>query len=413
MTFKRYLLIAVAFCLSCHPTHADWPQWLGPDRTGISPETGLLTTWASDGPTVVWERALGEGFSGISVAEGRVYTMFSDAEDEFAICLNEATGEEIWRVRTGAKFHERQGGNGPRSQPTVDGERVFVLGTQGGLYALNAKDGKKLWRVDLRDELDSRVPKFGFSTSPLVENDLLLLESGARRGTFLALDKTTGEVKWASQRDVVSYSSPIAVTMAGIRQVIFVSGEAAVGLSPTDGALYWRFPWHTSYDLNIATPIFVPPDHIFISSGYDHGAALLQIEPLEDGLGVKKVWEHRGMKNHFGTSVLLGDYIYGFDNAILKCIEAKTGKEQWKHRGYGKGSLIYADGHLIIMSDKGKLALAEASPEGFREKASAQVLLGTCWTVPTLANGKIFVRDMHKIACLNVAFEKRPQNHTD
>lgn len=251
--------------------------------------------------------------------------------------------------------------------------------------------------------MGSRVPKFGFSTSPLVEDDLLLLEVGTRQGTFIALDKTNGAVKWASQRDIVSYSSPIAVDIAGIRQVVFVSGEAAVGLSPTDGSLYWRFPWHTSYDLNVATPIFVSPDRIFISSGYDHGAALLQISQERDGLSVKKVWESRGMKNHFGTSILIGDYIYGFDNAILKCIEAETGKEQWKHRGYGKGSLIYADGHLIILSDKGKLALAEASSTGFREKASTQVLSGKCWTPPTLANGKIFVRDMHKIVCMDVS----------
>ena len=401
MKYRNYLLIAVVLCFSS--AHADWPQWLGPNRTGISSETGLLTTWTKDGPTVVWQKELGEGFSGISVADGRVYTMFSAGEDEFVICLNEETGEEIWRFKTGAKFYERQGGNGPRSQPTVDGERVFVLSAEGWLYALNAKDGKKLWLVDLYDGLGSRVPKFGFSTSPLVENDLLLLEVGTRQGTFIALDKTNGAVQWASQRDIVSYSSPIAVDIAGIRQVVFVSGEAAVGLSPTDGSLYWRFPWQTSYDLNVATPIFVPPDHIFISSGYDHGAALLQIEPQGEGLSVKKVWESRGMKNHFGTSLLIGDYIYGFDNAILKCIEAETGKEQWRRRGYGKGSLIYADGQLIILSDKGKLALADASPTNFSEKVSAQVLSGKCWTPPTLANGKIFVRDMHRIVCMDVS----------
>ena len=160
MTYRHYLSIAVAICFSSQLAHADWPQWLGPDRTGGSSETGLSTTWATDGPPVVWERELGEGFSGISVADGRVYTMFSDRESEFAICLDEATGAELWRVKTGGKFHERQGGNGPRSQPTVDGDQVFVLGATGVLYALNASDGKKLWQVDLRDELGSRIPRF-------------------------------------------------------------------------------------------------------------------------------------------------------------------------------------------------------------------------------------------------------------
>ena len=305
---------------------------------------------------------------------------------------------------TGAKFYERQGGNGPRSQPTVDGEWVFVLSAEGWLYALNAKDGKKLWLVDLYDGLGSRVPKFGFSTSPLVEGDLLLLEVGTRQGTFIALDKTNGALKWASQRDIVSYSSPIAVDIAGIRPGGFLfRAKPRLGFLSRMARFTGDFPGYTSYDLNVATPIFVAPDRIFISSGYDHGAALLQIARDGDGLSVKKVWESRGMKNHFGTSLLIGDYIYGFDNAILKCIEAKTGKEQWRRRGYGKGSLIYADGQVIILSDKGKLALAEVSPEGFKEKASAQVLSGTCWTPPTLANGKIFVRDMHRIVCMDVS----------
>ena len=403
MTYRYYFAITVAIFFQISPIHADWPQWFGPDRTGISPETDLLTTWPAKGPDVVWEKELGQGFSGISVADGRVYTMFTAGEDEFAICLKEKTGNEIWRFKTGAKLYERQGGNGPRSQPTVDGGRVFVLGAEGWLYALSAKDGKKLWLVDLYDGLGSPVPKFGFSTSPLVEKNLLLLEAGTRQGTFLALDKTTGKVKWASQRDVVSYSSPIAVDIEGVRQIVFVSGEAAVGLSPTDGALHWRFPWQTSYDLNIATPILVPPNQIFISSGYDHGAALIKIEKQGNGLSATKVWEHRGMKNHFSTSVLIGDYIYGFDNAILKCIEAQTGKEKWKQRGYGKGSLIYADGHLILLSDKGKLGLVKASSKSFDEIASKQILSGKCWTAPTLANGKIYIRDMKKIVCLNVS----------
>ena len=397
----KYIL-SFAFVLCFSSAYADWPQWLGPDRTGISTETGFLKTWPKGGPAVVWKKSLGQGFSGISVANGRVFTMFAEGDDEFVICLKEESGDEIWRFRTGAKFEEWQGGNGPRSQPTVDGDRVYVLGAEGWLYALNVVNGKMIWSVDLVDGLGGRFPRFGFSNSALVEGDLLFLEAATRKGTFLALRRTDGEVAWASQNDVASYSSPIAVDLAGARQVVYFSGDAAVGLSPVDGSLYWRYPWKTSYDLNIATPIFVPPDQIFISSGYDHGAALLRIEAGADGMAVTRVWESRRMKNHFGTSVLVGDYIYGFDNAILKCIEALTGKEQWKHRGYGKGALMYADGHLILLSDNGRLALARATPEGFKERAGAQVLAGRSWTMPTLANGRVFVRDMRKIVCLDL-----------
>lgn len=400
MRHRFYLAFAFVLCFS--PAYADWPQWLGPNRTGISTETGFLKTWPKDGPAVLWKRNLGAGFSGISVADGRVFTMFAEGDDEFVICLNEESGDEIWRFRTGGTFEEWQGGDGPRSQPTVDGERVYVLGAEGRLYALKAANGDTIWTVDLVDGLGGRFPRFGFSTSPLVEGDFLFLEAATRNGTFLALHRKDGKVAWASQNDVASYSSPIAVDLAGARQVVYFSGDAVVGLSPFGGSLFWRYPWKTSYDLNIATPIFVPPDQIFISSGYDHGAALLRIESGGDGFSVTRVWESRRMKNHFGTSVLVGDYIYGFDNAILKCIEARTGKEQWKHRGYGKGALIYADGHLILLSDNGRLALAQATPDGFREKAGGQVLDGRSWTMPTLANGRVFVRDMRKIVCLDL-----------
>lgn len=397
----KYIL-SFAFVLCFSSAHADWPQWLGPDRTGVSTETGFLKSWPKNGPGVVWKKNLGEGFSGISVANGSVFTMFAEGDDEFVVCLSEESGNEIWRFRTGGMFEEWQGGNGPRSQPTVDGDRVYVLGAEGWLYALNVVNGDKIWAVDLVDGLGGRFPRFGFSNSALVEGDLLFVEAATRKGTFLALRRTNGEVVWASQNDVASYSSPIAVDLAGARQVIYFSGDAAVGLSPVDGSLYWRYPWKTSYDLNIATPIFVPPDQIFISSGYDHGAALLRIEAGADGMAATRVWESRRMKNHFGTSVLVGDYLYGFDNAILKCIEARTGKEQWKHRGYGKGALIYADGHLLLLSDNGRLALARATPEGFKERAGAQVLTGKSWTMPTLANGRVFVRDMRKIVCLDL-----------
>lgn len=400
MKFRLLLTIATVLCFS--PARADWPQWLGPDRTGNSTETGFLKTWPKSGPEVLWKKNLGAGFSGISVADGRVFTMFAEGDDEFVVCLDEESGDEIWRLRTGGMFEEWQGGDGPRSQPTVDGERVYVLGAEGTLYALKAENGATIWSVDLVDGLGGRFPRFGFSTSPLVEGDFLYLEAATRNGTFLALRRDDGKVAWASQSDVASYSSPIAVDLAGARQVVYFSGDALVGLSPADGSLYWRYPWKTSYDLNIATPILVPPDQVFISSGYDHGAALLRIQAGSGGFSVTRVWESRRMKNHFGTSVLVGDYLYGFDNAILKCIEARTGKEQWKHRGYGKGALMYADGHLLLMSDNGRLALAKATPDGFEEKAGARVLDGRSWTMPTLANGRVFVRDMRKIVCLDL-----------
>ena len=397
---------------------ADWPQWRGPDKDGISRETGLLKEWPDGGPEVLWRVPLGEGFSGISVIGGRVYTMFSEGDDEFVVCLNAANGEEIWRFRSDANYIESMGGNGPRATPTIDGELLFTVTAQGKLYALNTENGEKVWSHDLQGEFGSRIPRWGSCTSPLVEGDLLLVEVGGTDGkSIVAFDKTSGDVVWSSLTDVLGYSSPIAVTIDGIRQLIVFTGTRLVSVSPDNGQLYWTYPWQTEYDVNAATPVFIPPETIFISSGYGKGAAVVQVrvkasaessaeenegEKNRVEINVEEIWKNEEMKNHFATSVLHGDYVYGFDNAILKCIDANTGMEKWKTRGFGKGTLMLADAHLIILSDRGKLGLAEATPSGYNEVASEEILSGLCWTVPTLANGNLYARNEKEMVCLDM-----------
>ena len=397
---------------------ADWPQWRGPDKDGISRETGLLKEWPDGGPQVLWRVPLGEGFSGISVIGGRVYTMFSEEDDEFVVCLNAANGEEIWRFRSDTNYIESMGGNGPRATPTIDGELLFTVTAQGKLYALNTENGEKVWSHDLQGEFGSRIPRWGTCTSPLVEGDLLLVEVGGTDGkSIVAFDKTSGDVVWSSLTDVLGYSSPIAVTIDGIRQLIVFTGTRLVSVSPENGQLYWAYPWQTEYDVNAATPVFIPPDKIFISSGYGKGAAVVQVrvkaspessaeenegEKNRVEINVEEIWKNEEMKNHFATSVLHGDYVYGFDNAILKCIDANTGREKWKTRGFGKGTLMLADAHLIILSDRGKLGLAEATSSGYNEVASEEILSGLCWTVPTLANGNLYARNEKEMVCLDM-----------
>ncbi len=385
-------------------SNAEWPQWRGPNRDGISHETGFLKNWPAGGPKVIWRVPLGEGFSGISISQGRAYTMYAQGGDEFVVCLDAATGQQMWRFRSDEIFNDHQGGNGPRSTPTVDGDLVFALSAYGKLYALNAKNGEKLWTHDLKREFGGKVPQWGFSASPLVEGVLLLIEAGGNAGkSLIAFDKKSGREVWASQTDAPGYSSPIAITVNGVRQVIFFTGTTLVSVSPVDGKLYWRHSWQTSYDVNAATPVFLPNDKVFISSGYDKGATVLQMKVNSGRVTVEEIWKSRVMKSHFASSVLHGNYLYGFDNAILKCIDANTGKEQWAERGFGKGSLMSADGHLIILGERGNLALAEATPLGYREKASAQVLNGRCWTVPTLAGGKLYMRNQKEMVCLDMS----------
>ena len=415
-----FVVVSVLLYTGILTTRAtEWPQWRGPNRDGVSNEVGLLKEWSSNGPKVLWKIELGEGFSGISVFRGRVYTMFSKGNDEFVVCLNATDGEEIWRFRSDKNYHEGQGGNGPRATPTIDGDLLFTVSAHGKLYALNAASGQEVWSHDLQRKFGSKMPRWGFSTSPLIEGDLLLVEVGGKgEKSIVAFNKNSGDVIWSSHKDKLGYSSPIAITVNEVRQIICFTGTKLVSVSPTDGAIYWQYPWKTGYDVNAATPVFIPPDKVFISSGYDKGAAVLQMrvflspdddraatEQISENQGkvrIKEIWKNRKMKNQFSSSVLHENYLYGFDNSILKCIEADTGEEQWKTRGFGKGTVILADGHLIILSDKGKLGLAEATPAGYVEKASAKVLSGLCWTVPTLANGKLYMRNEEEMICLDM-----------
>ncbi len=420
---KRTTVFLVVSALLCGSiitaTATEWPQWRGSNRDGVSDEVGLLKEWPSEGPKMLWKVSLGEGFSGISVSQGRVYTMFSKGNDEFVVCLDATDGTEIWRFRSDKNYHEGQGGNGPRATPTIDGDLLYTISAHGKLYALNAANGQEIWSHDLQRKFGSKMPRWGFSTSPLVEGELLLIEVGGKgEKSIVAFNKNSGDVIWSSHKDKLGYSSPIAITVKGVRQIICFTGTQLVSVSPIDGTIYWKYPWKTGYDVNAATPVFIPPDKVFISSGYDKGAAVLQIrvfvspdddraatDQIKENQGtirIKEIWKNRKMKNQFATSVLHENYLYGFDNSILKCIEANTGEEQWKSRGFGKGTVILADGHLIILSDRGKLGLAEATPTGYIEKASTQVMSGLCWTVPTLADGKLYVRNETEMVCVDI-----------
>ena len=411
MRYAAFAFIITLATMFPEPVLADdWPQWLGPDRNGRSSETGLLTTFPESGPSVLWKAALGHGFSSISVVDERLFTMYADSTGEFAVSLSAKDGEELWKVRTGTYYKEKQGGDGPRATPTVDGDTVFVLGAEGKLMALRTADGQTIWSVDLMREFGSEVPRWGFSTSPLVEGDLLLIEAGGVEGNILvdmvidrkanatavALNKNSGRRVWNALDDKMSYSSPIAFTVNGKRQLAFFNAYALVGLAPSDGSVLWRFPWKTRYDVSASTPLLLPPDRIFISAG-DKGA-VVQVGDSS----VAEVWKNDKLVNHFGTSVFHDGHLYGFDGSILKCIDAATGQEEWKTRGYAKGTLLYAAEHLIVLGEQGNLGLVEATPSGFVEKANAPLMSGRCWTVPALSGGRLFLRDEVEIVAVDL-----------
>jgi outer membrane protein assembly factor BamB len=390
LRFLTFCLIASVVSIA---DGADWPQFRGPNRDGISPEAAVLKSWPANGPKVLWKAPLGEGYSQVVSVKGRLYTFAQQGEEQVAIAFDGATGKRLWRTRVDGEYNDGQG-DGPRSTPTVDGELVYVLSAHGKLAALRTGNGQVAWQHDLRSEYGANLPQWGVSTSPLVEGKLLIVNvGGAGNKSIIAFDKTNGKVVWTSQGDGAGYSAPIAITVRGVRQVIVFTADAILSISPEDGRLFWRSGWKTDYDVNAATPIFLAPDKLFVSSGYGTGSALLQINRTN----VSEVWRSKGMKNQFSSSVLHDGILYGFDDKTFKAIDAATGNERWKQRGFGHGSLILAGGHLIVLSDNGKLALIQATPEEYRELGNAQVIDGKCWTSPSLADGRLYVRNEEQL----------------
>jgi outer membrane protein assembly factor BamB len=397
----RACLSLVLCLLAGAAVWADWPQFRGPNRDGVSAEPGVLAAWPAGGPKVLWKVPLGEGYSQIAAVKGRLFTLYGQGNDENAAAFDAATGKQLWRVRLDRKY-ENGMGNGPRSTPTVDGGTVYVLSASGRLAALEAASGRTIWEHDLRADYGAQPPTWGVASSPLVEGNLLLVSvGGSGNRSIIAFDKTNGKPVWGSQNDIAGYAAPIAITVRGVRQVIFFTGDALVSLAPKDGHLLWQAPWKTDWNVNASTPVFFPPDKLFVSSGYDTGAALFQIRVAGNGVSALEVWRSREMKNQFSSSLLHNGILYGFDNATFKAMDAATGQERWKQRGLGHGSLILAGGRLVVLSDRGRLALVEATPQEYRELGSAQVLEGKCWTAPSLADGRLYLRNEEQLVALD------------
>ena len=377
---------------------ADWPNWRGPDHNGISTETGWLREWPAAGPKVLWKAPLGTGFSSFAVVDGRVFTMGNADDEESVICLDEKAGTELWRHTYPEPIAPKLYEGGPNATPTVDGSRVFTLSRSGKLFCLDAKSGTVNWSKDLVEEFGIEVPKrnhWGLSGSPLVQGDLVIVNAG-RAG--MAFEKSSGKLVWETGKDAAAYATPVPMTLGDRKVILVFAAKELVALDPATGRQLWSYPWETNYDVNAADPI-VDGSRIFISSGYNHGAALLDAAGGEPRL----VWENKNMRSQLSGGVLWEGHVYGIDDKQLRCLDVETGESRWTEKSSGKGSVIIADGMLIVLSEKGELMIAKASPDGFNPTARAQVLGGKCWTVPVLANGRIYARNATGgMVCLDV-----------
>lgn len=382
----------------------DWPQWRGPNRDGISKESGIRKTWTATGPAVLWRVQLGEGFSGIAIARGYAYTMFSHGNDEYLVCFDANTGAEKWRFRTDDKYRNSWG-NGPRVTPTVVGDHIYTVSANAKLYALDAKTGVRLWQCDLPKAFGGSVPDLGYSNSPLVTGELLLVTGcGGQGQSILAFNRRDGQLAWSSYTDHPGYSSPIMISTQSVSQALFFMGSSIVAVAPVDGKVLWNYVWRSNDYENTATPVFIPNDKLFFSSPHPRaeGTAVLQVTATAGKINVAPMWKNNVMQLHFASAVLHENFLYGTDRYILKCIDARNGEQAWQQRGFGEGALIMVDGHLLVLGTSGNLALVEAAPEAYKEKASAQILKGRCFTPPAFANGKLYLRNETEIVCLNL-----------
>jgi outer membrane protein assembly factor BamB len=386
---------------------SDWSQWRGPKRDNLSTGTALLKQWPKDGPPLAWKtRGIGSGYSTVSIAGDRIYTMGDGKESSYVHALELNGGRKIWSAKVG-----RPGGDypGTRSTPTVDGDRVYALGQHGDLVCLDAATGSEHWRKSLTKDFGGRMMSgWGYAESVLVDGDKVVCTPGGNKGTILALNKTSGDVVWRTEdfTDDAAYSSLVPCEIGGVRQYVQLTDESVVGVAADTGDVLWRSPRHGETAV-IPTPV-VHGNHVFVTSGYNIGCNLFRVTPQQGGkFKVDQVYANKDMENHHGGVVLVGDHVYGTSGNQLVCMNLMTGKVAWKDRSVGKGAVAYADGNLYVRSEggDGTVALVEATPRGYREKGrfdQPDRSNTQSWPQPVIAGGKLYLRDQDVLLCYDV-----------
>jgi outer membrane protein assembly factor BamB len=405
-TVRWILLASCFFAPVVEGFAADWPQWMGPSRNGTSPETGLLMTWPKDGPPPAWKVEGGQGYSSIAVADGRAVTLLQRDGKELCIAFDAVKGKKLWEREIGPEF-KNNFGNGPRSTPAIDGKRVYAQSVSGPLVCLEADSGKIDWQHDILKEFNAANLRWGLSASPLVEGDLVIAIPGAESAGVVAYEKGTGKLAWKSGGDQAAYATPVSVTVDGKKQIVVFNAFGLVGIAFDGGKELWRIPWKTEYDVNICTPLIMG-DKMFVASGEQVGSTLFQFKDGKPAV----LWESKGKKDqvmttYWANAVERQGYLYGlsgeFDKRIdLNCVELKTGKLMWSKQNFGKGAMTLADGHLWMSTKAGDLVLVHCNPKEYLEKARVVSFMGDNRTVPTIANGRMYVRDLENIWCLDI-----------
>jgi len=391
-------------------TH-DWPQFLGPHRNGVSAETGLIDAFPKDGPKLLWRVKGGVGMGGVAISRGKAVTMVQTEGKQRALAIDATTGKRLWSTAVAPQYRNDMG-DGPRATPTVDGDNVFLFTGEGNLVCLKFADGTRRWEQKPLKELGGKPAEYGMACSPLVAGDLVIVTAGTKAGTVVAYHKADGKLAWKAGDDPAGYSTPALLKVGGQRQVVVFTGGSAIGLEPKTGKRLWRFAYETEYHCNTASPIAVG-GNVLISSGENHGSAMLSLVSAGGMFDVKPAWTSYGrtsvLRSEWQTPILHDGYLYGLDNVgsagpvtNLVCVEAKSGKQKWIQRRFGKSNGIFADGKLWYVTMKGELILVKADPEKYTELARSKPLIATTRHAPALSGGRLYLRDGKEIVCLDV-----------
>jgi outer membrane protein assembly factor BamB len=396
---RRQFLASTAAALPLRAAApATWPQFRGPNRDGVSRETGLMKAWPQAGPKQVWAgKGLGVGYGSLAITENRIFVQGGIGRESCVHCVNRGDGKILWTRGLGGTLSNDRG-DGPRSTPTVEGDRLWVMTENGDLAAMDGREGKFLWNRNILKDFGGNNPHWLVSESPLVDGEKLVVTPGGRGAGMVAIDKSSGKEIWRSSdlSDPAAYASAIAADVNGVRCYMNFTARAGVGVRASDGKLLWRYERPANNVANCAAPVF-QNNKVFYTSAYGTGGGLFNLNPQGE------VYFTREMQNHHGGVVLVDGYMYGFSNAILTCIEFETGKVMWKDRSVGKGCLTYADGRLFLLGEGNTVGLAEASPQGYKEVSRFSIPDSgkPSWAYPVVCGNRLYIRNQDSL----MAFE--------
>jgi outer membrane protein assembly factor BamB len=396
---------AVAVVRTQTPLTGDWSQWRGPDRSGVSRETGLAREWPADGPPLVWSASgLGAGYGAVAIDGGSVFVQALRGRQSMVHRLNRADGQYVWSKNLGAAVTNDRG-PGPRGTPTVDGDRLYVLTENGDLACLTVENATVIWQRNILKDFNGRNISWLISESPLIDADKVIVTPGGQNAGMVALDKMTGRTIWVATElnDDAGYASAVVVDVGGVRAYTTFTGSAGVGVRASDGKLLWRYPAAANRTANIATPLVSGPK-VFYTSAYGTGGGLVNLRAEDGHLRAEEVYFSRDMQNHHGGVVLVDGVLYGFSNAILTALDFESGRTLWRHRSVGKGALTYADGRLYVLSEDNVVGLADVSASGYREVGRFQIPDQglPSWAHPVISGKRLFIRNQNTLAVYDI-----------